>query len=296
MAAAGSPPLLTTLNVEHPEWRPLLVVIEEALRETKRPQWMRFVPTLPPSARDGRPLLDGAVINVAAKPVGRWVRHVLAIAAGAGKEVEPVATAATTGWLDPLRLFEMAVSHDVDGLDELARSHGDDRGVLRGLTPLIAMPMLQACRRASTERAVTGWAHGYCPICGGWPALAELRGLDGQRRLRCASCGGDWRIDWLRCPFCGEGHHETLGSLVSPDRLKRQTIEVCDACRGYVKTITTLSPMAPEDVVLQDLATVVLDVAALAHHYRRPAPRGQDLAVSVVAEPSRLRDLLGLRP
>src|SRR5207249_11830911 len=131
------------------------------------------------------------------------------------------------------------------------------------------------------ERVVTGWAHGYCPICGGWPALAEICGLDGERHLRCAVCGSDWRIDWLRCPFCGEGHHDTLGSLVSPDSLKGQTIEVCDACRGYVKTITTLTPMASGEVVLQDLATLVLDVAALAHDYRRPAAMRQDVAVSV---------------
>lgn len=296
MAAAESRSLLTTLDAEHPEWRRLLVVIEEALRETERPQWTRFVPTLEHPGCSGRPLLDGAVINVAPRPVGRWVRHILAIAAAAGTDVEPPATATMAGWLDPLSLFEAAVSQDVDRLDELARAHGDDRGVLRGLAPLIAMPMLQACRRAWAERVPTGWAHGYCPMCGGWPALAEIRGLDGERHLRCASCGSDWRIEWLRCPFCGEGDHETLGSLVSPDSLERQTIEVCDACRGYVKTITTLTPMPPEHVVLQDLATLVLDVAALEHDYRRPAAKGHAVAVSVVAEPSRLRELLGLRP
>ena len=161
---------------------------------------------------------------------------------------------------------------------------------------MIAMPMLQACRRAWAERVPTGWAHGYCPMCGGWPALAEIRGLDGERHLRCASCGSDWRIAWLRCPFCGEGDHETLGSLVSPDSRGRQTIEVCDACRGYVKTITTLTPMPPGHVVLQDLATLVLDIAALERGYRRPAARGHEVTVSVVAEPSRLRELLGLRP
>jgi FdhE protein len=288
--------LLTTLDVDHPEWRPLLVLIEEALSETQRPQWTRFVPTLEHPGRGGRPLLDGAVINVAPRPVGRWVRHLLAIAAAAGTDVEPLARATTAGWLDPLFLFETAVSRDVDRLDELARVQRDDRGVLRGLAPLIAMPMLQACRSAWAERVPTEWTQGYCPVCGGWPALAEIRGLDGERHLRCAACGSDWRIEWLRCPFCGERDHEKLGSLVSPDSLERQTIEVCDGCYGYVKTITTLTPMRPEHVVLQDLATLVLDVAALEHDYRRPAAKGHEVAVSVVAEPSRLRDLLGLRP
>ena len=123
---------------------------------------------------------------------------------------------------------------------------------------------------------------------------AEIRGLDGNRHLRCALCGSDWRTEWLRCPFCGERDHERLGSLVSPDRRERQTIEVCEGCRGYVKTITTLAPLRPEHVVVEDLATLVLDVAALERGYRRPAARGHEVAVSVVAEPSRLLDLLGL--
>src|SRR5438093_709429 len=46
--------LLTVLDAEHPEWRPLLLVIKEALRETERPQWPRFVPALEHPGRGGR--------------------------------------------------------------------------------------------------------------------------------------------------------------------------------------------------------------------------------------------------
>src|SRR5437879_6003270 len=114
---------------------------------------------------------------------------------------------------------------------------------------------------AGLGRAVpTDWAYGFCPICGSWPALAEKRGLDGARHLRCGCCGGDWRTAWPRCPFCGEDDHEKLGSLVSPDRLERETIEVCDRCRGYVKTLTTLGEIRPEHVVLQDLPKGGLDI------------------------------------
>ncbi|PYN83001.1 MAG: hypothetical protein DMD96_04110 [Candidatus Rokuibacteriota bacterium] len=293
---ATSRSLLGVQDAEHPEWRPLLRVIKEALREAERPQWARLVPALEHPGRRGRPLLDGAVINIAPRLVGRWVRHILGIAAGAGTEAEPLARRVAAGWLDPLLLFESAVSQDVDRFHEVALVDRDYHGLLRGLASLIAMPMLQSCRRAWAERVPTDWAYGYCPICGGWPVLAEMRGLDGARHLRCGCCGGDWRTEWLRCPFCGEDDHEELGSLVSPDSLPRQTIEVCDRCGGYVKTITTLTPMRPEHVVLQDLATLVLDVVALEHDYRRPAAKGHEVAVSVVAEPSRLRDLLGLRP
>ena len=286
--------LLAVLDAEHPEWRPLLRVIKEALREAERPQWARLVPALEHPGRGGRPLLDGAVITVGHRLVGRWVRRILGIAAAAGTEVKPLARAVAAGWLDPLALFESAVSQNVDRFHELSHADTDYRGPLRGLASLIAMPMLQNCRRAWAERVPTDWAYGYCPICGTWPALAEMRGLDGARHLRCGCCGGDWRTEWLRCPFCGEDDHEELGSLVSPDSLARQTIEVCNRCSGYVKTMTTLSAIRPEHVVLEDLATLVLDIAALERGYRRPAAKGHEAAVSVVAESSRLHDLLGL--
>src|SRR2546425_11456281 len=207
---------------------------------------------------------------------------------------ESFIAAVTAGRLDTLALFEAAVSQDVDRLDDLAQVVRDNRGVLRILAPIIAMPMLHACRRAWADRVPTGWASGDCPVCGGWPSLAEIRGLDGSRHLRCGGCGGDWRTEWLLCPFCGERDHGNLGSLVSPESLERQKIEVCDGCRGYLKTLTTLVPIPPAHVVLQDLATLVLDVAALEKGYRRPSAR-RPLAINVVAQPRRLRALLRLR-
>src|SRR4029453_966897 len=112
--------LLTALDAEHPEWRPLLAVIKEALREAERPQWARFGPALAHSGRGGRPLLDGAVINAAPRLVRRWVRHILGIAPAAGTEVEPLARRVAERRLDPLLLFESAVSQDVDRFHEVA--------------------------------------------------------------------------------------------------------------------------------------------------------------------------------
>jgi len=288
--------LLTALDREHPEWRPLLAVVEEAMREAQRPDWARVVPTPGHSGEGGRPLLDGAVISVAPRLVRRWLRRILGIAASAGTDVRPLATAMAARRVDPLVVLETAVSQDVSRLDHLARTLDDDRGVLRGLAPLIARPVLQACRRAWTSRVPEIWAWGHCPICGGWPAVAEIRGLGGSRHLRCGACGSDWRTEWLRCSFCGQDDHEQLGSLASAESLAREAIAVCDGCNGYVKTITTLAPIRPEHVILQDLGSCVLDVVALERGYRRPPATGRGVAVSIVVTRSRLRDVLGLRP
>ena len=290
ITAQSGEDLLTALRIAHPEWKPLLALVEEALWEVERPEWRNSVPAIAHPDPGAEPLLSGAVITLARRPIERWVRRVMATAAGVGPEARFV-HAATAGRIDSLSLFQAAVAHDADRLDGIARGVGDAHGVLRGLAPLIAMPLLQACRHAWTDQMPGTWPHGHCPICGAWPTLAEVRGLDGARHLRCRCCGGDWATEWLRCPFCGERDHTQLGSLISAEGPEREKIEVCDRCHGYLKTITTFAPIRPEQVVLQDLATVVLDVAAVARGYRPPSPR-RPPAVCIVARRSGLRALL----
>ena len=50
ISAETGPDLLTALRIAHPEWRPLLALIEEALREVERPEWRDSVPLDPVSA------------------------------------------------------------------------------------------------------------------------------------------------------------------------------------------------------------------------------------------------------
>ena len=284
------PDLLTALRIAHPEWRPLLALIEEALWEIERPEWRDSVTSIPSRRPDPEPLLSRAVLAVASNPIERWVRRVLVTAAGMGPEA-PFVDAASASRIDPRSLFQAAVSHDAGHLATISQSVGDTRGILEALAPLIAMPLLQACRRAWADAAPATWAHGHCPTCGAWPTLAEIRGLDGGRHLRCRRCGGDWTTEWLLCPFCGERDHAQLGSLVPAGRLERDRVEVCDRCRGYLKTTTTFVPIAPEQVVMKDLDTLVLDVAAVELGYRPPKSR-EPVAVHIVAGRSGFRALL----
>src|SRR2546428_11265474 len=110
----------------------------------------------------------------------------MAIAAAGARE-EPFIAAVTAGRLDTLALFEAAVSQDVDRLDDLAQVVRDTRGVLRILAPIIAMPMLHACRRAGAHRVAPGWAAGGLPRLGGWASPA---GKSGGLRRASLSCGG----------------------------------------------------------------------------------------------------------
>jgi len=115
--------LLTVLNAEHAEWRPLLALIEEALPEIERPAWTQSVPSLERfpfrsrAATLGRRDQCRPTIGRALDPSSHGDR---------GRRVteEPFVAAVTAGRLDTLALFEAAVSRDGRSLDDLAQVAG----------------------------------------------------------------------------------------------------------------------------------------------------------------------------
>lgn len=253
-------------------WRALL---EQAGRESQARGWIQAVPEAgDPVAGDDRPLLAGVRFVVDARVLERW-----------GGRVLRAAGAAEPGRVDVVRWLAAAINEDGLELDAVAEGGEVDPAVVRGLAPLLALPLLQACGRAWAPRAPAGWDRGWCPICGAWPALAEERGLDAGRRLRCLRCGADWPTLVLRCPYCETTDPERLGALVPEAQAGGPTrrVETCRACRGYLKVITRLTAAAPLEVALLDLDTVELDAAALEHGYRRPpapaAPLGAHVAL-----------------
>jgi len=196
----------------------------------------------------------------------------------------------------PLPFLEAAICLDETRLADLAQADGADPGALGALMQLATMPLLHACGRSLAPQVPLDWASGYCPVCGAWPTLAEVRGLERTHRWRCGRCGGDWGLALLRCPYCGEADHQRLGSLTTEDDEATCTVDTCLTCRGYVKTRTVLQPTPPYAVVLEDLATVEWDLVALARGYRRPTPPGYALGVRLVEPPSRIRTFFGRRP
>lgn len=142
-----------------------------------------------------------------------------------------------------------------------------------GLDPANApMPLLHACRRRWA--LPRGWRRGYCPICGAWPGFAEVCGVERNRYLRCLRCGAGWQAHGLSCVYCGMSDHAQLGSLVPEQGPQRWAIEVCNACRGYLKSFTRLGVGVPEQAMLDDLASVELDIAARQRGFRRPEGAG----------------------
>jgi FdhE protein len=155
----------------------------------------------------------------------------------------------------------------------MAGELGTDVEPLTAVADLAAMPLLQALRRRFAPAVARHWHEGCCPICGDWPRLAELRGLERARHLRCARCGGDWQQPGVRCPFCDATGQGTRATLISEQDGEARKVETCTRCRGYLKVVSTLRAWPGDEVCLADLATIDLDLAALERDYERPEAR-----------------------
>ncbi len=170
---------------------------------------------------------------------------------------------------------EAFVNHP-EHLDQVAIEAGVSPELLQMLAQLSARPILKAYAEHVAPALQAGrddWDRGYCPMCGAWPGLAELRGAEQLRHLRCLRCGADWTITRLRCPFCGNDHHDALGYLQAEGE-RRFRVDVCRGCGGYLKAGSSFDAAPTELLALDDLASVHLDIAALERGQQRPPEPG----------------------
>jgi FdhE protein len=180
-----------------------------------------------------------------------------------------------------LVLFERALNADEARLRTLAAEWGADPDAFAAAAALLPVPLLHACRSRWASRLPESFSGGHCPLCGAWPAFAEVRGIDRARYLRCARCGSGWRSTALWCPYCGMNDHRRFASLVVEQSTPPCVIDACTRCGGYVKAFTALAGAAPAQVMLDDLATAPVDFRAAQCGYHRPAGLGRALGVTV---------------
>jgi FdhE protein len=265
---------LHDLKRQRPEWRPWLAVVEEILR-AGRSGWDAAVPSPVRLNEAGLPLLAGATVSVDARSVSRLLKQLVRVAARAGTSQLASLEAALTRDVDVVKLFNASLWQDTRSIATLAALTPAHPDAFQAVVALLAVPFLHACNRLWAEAIPEAWIHGYCPVCGSWPAFAEVRGIERRRYYRCGRCGGEWHASALSCPYCATIDHQDLVALVPANGSgSRGAIDACTRCLGYVKTFTTLQGCSPDAVMLEDLATVALDVAALEHGYVRPQGSG----------------------
>jgi FdhE protein len=276
---------LQELGRQRPEWEPWLAVIEEVLSETADAKWDGVVPAGIEARESKVPLLAGTTISLEPDSLRRWTERLLRTASRSGTAKMAALKPAIQAPSDILALFKASLCQDGDRLNEIAVALGADPEAFQAVMALAPVPFLHACNRRWSQAIAQSWAEGYCPVCGAWPVFAEVRGIERSRYFRCGRCAGEWQLDCLICPYCGMTDHNELVTMVPEQGGTSRVIEACKRCLGYVKSFTTLQGSPAAKVMLDDLASVDLDVAALDHGYRRPPEPGYSLDVTLVDKP-----------
>lgn len=259
-----------------------------ALAEAEQPGWAEGVPTL--HFRSGEaPLLEGQTLLVE----GDRQRGLLVSLAKRLEQTDSDTGKRLVGLFadrahDPLGLLAASLLDDTPVLEPLAEQADVDVATLAVVAHVAALPLLLACGAQLDPNLPEGqWAHGSCPVCGAYPTLAELRGLARDRYLRCGRCGAGWPYPHDRCPFCESQDQKSQGYFAAEAERESRRAVTCDSCQGYLKTVATLGPLMPAQVLLRDLETLELDVTALEAGYQRPDRLGWQLSVRVEPAPAR---------
>jgi FdhE protein len=199
-------------------------------------------------------------------------RH-LPVSTAAGSKASPVSAiyqATRRGRVDLPELWRALATGDAAALESLAARASLDAQWLRLLGENTLQPALRALQTAvSRAVSVSDWQQGMCPVCGGLPFLAEVQGKEGARHLRCGLCAAGWPYARVKCAYCANTEHLTLGTLSLEGEADKYRVQTCDVCHGYVKVVMTFDPIAEDLLAVEDLATYHLDLIAIERGYSR---------------------------
>jgi FdhE protein len=217
----------------------------------------------------GVPLLRGEGLALDESALRRWVA-VCDVAAGRqdGQAARALAAAVRDGRLVLGELVQEALAGRPEAVHARAEAVQLDPPLVASTLRLALFPVLArwAAALAPLRRGIP-WHGGYCPTCGSWPLLGEFRGLEQIRFLRCGLCASEWEFPRLLCAFCGNRDHRQLGYFHAEGEESSRRAATCDACGGYVKMVTTLAALSEPGVLVADLATLHLDLAAAERGY-----------------------------
>ncbi len=179
---------------------------------------------------------------------------------------------------EPARLSNLAGTFLGEGEEALRK----ELLLIEGANPEVVMFVLfNALKGHFLEAAkrcggidTSAWEEGYCPVCGGNPAVAYRMGEGGKRYLICFRCETHWPYRRLTCPYCGHEDPKESGYLYSEDTDYRTlSAGVCSECQAYIKGWRVegdeLGETHPE---VEDLKTPGFDRAVEDEGFSRGAP------------------------
>jgi FdhE protein len=260
----------------------LVINLTGALEQSRLPKLSLPSRYLAAKLKKGTPALAGEPIpmpTAVLRPVLLKLCQELS-SGGAGGAADHIHNVIDAGTLEAGSLLAGSLARDQNAIRTAAAHRGLASDLLwlvaelavspfaYALQQLLLCPHGQSQPEAALAAALDDWTHGYCPMCGSWPAIVES--LAGARVLRCSFCAMAWSLPTLSCLYCGESGSAFVTSSPDPAQPHRR-LEVCSTCRSYVKTIDVTEPSPFPLLAIADLETMDLDVLAMQQGYQRPA-------------------------
>ncbi|HJV46188.1 MAG TPA: formate dehydrogenase accessory protein FdhE [Bacillota bacterium] len=171
---------------------------------------------------------------------------------------------------DIRKLLLGILRNDDQMLWNMAEQYGIETGLLSILVQYSLLPTLDRYAKGWTDGfSLDVWKQGFCPVCGSAPIISEYRDSEQFRYLRCGACGCDWLYKRLGCVNCENTKHDSLDYFYIEEEKNRCRLDVCNECKTYVKGFHTLSPQPYPLLLLEDMATLHLDLIAEEKGYFR---------------------------
>jgi formate dehydrogenase maturation protein FdhE len=140
-----------------------------------------------------------------------------------------------------------------------------DGSALGQVIALAMRPFLSRCAEVLQQRPeLSNWTHSHCALCGGEPDLAVIT-PSAERHLICGRCSLRWKFEPLTCPYCRNSDRARITSFATTDGKYR--VYACDVCQRYLKAYDGRRATRPVMPMVDSVATLPLDAAAMQRGY-----------------------------
>jgi FdhE protein len=181
--------------------------------------------------------------------------------------------AMTDSRIDFGQVFDALLNSDGEMLSSFSETIGISTEHLIMFTFLSIAPGVEACAEPLSEYLKNrSHGKGYCPICGNFPDLFFLDDK-GKRQLKCSFCSHTWEVARMGCLFCDSRDQESHPYFFSAEE-KEYRVDVCDACRKYIKGVDIRHLDRPFFPKIELAATLHLDIKAREAGYTGLSERG----------------------
>ena len=260
----------------YPFLKTLFSLKEQAVKTCRPEPWPLDTTTLDAQRSGGLPLIDRRAMSVDLPHAQALLENLFPLARETNPQMKQAAQRISDGLaaktIDLSQSCRFLLSENAEGMQQQAAAL-DIRADLfafflyHSLWPSAAVHLRELTQHLPSEK---NWTHGYCPFCGGVPALALLA-RNGRRYLVCSFCTHAWSSRRIFCPFCENETAAMLGYFFS-EAEEEYRVHTCRKCQAYLKTVDIRQMTRPFYAPLEALITTHLDLQAQEQGFQNRTP------------------------